>query len=217
MENKRNQCRVCGGEGKPSKAMLNTLVSFNDFGNDAGQRGTTQSRIGEANLVDCIKCSSCGHSWIIEEAKSTREQALEWWSTLSEVEKYRLDRDTHYLRQGKGISWQNFSGREIEEIWNEVNNSAFQKGDRVIVFDSQTWEISGDIGDNSQFYIPATVINCRKDSSGRWLVDVQFNDGRISNGHFQSGVVKDTSKPNQKQFKQGNDKLFKAYINKKCI
>ena len=54
----------CGGIGKHSKALLNTLVSFSDFGNDAGKRGTTQSRVGKAKMVDCIKCQTCGHSWV---------------------------------------------------------------------------------------------------------------------------------------------------------
>ena len=57
------KCR-CGGTGNRSQAALNTLVSFNDFGNDAGSRGTTMSRVGKAQLVDCIKCIACGHSWI---------------------------------------------------------------------------------------------------------------------------------------------------------
>lgn len=64
MENKRNQCRKCGGIDTPSKAFNNTLISFDDFGEDAGQHGTTMSRQGLAKLVDCIKCESCGHSWI---------------------------------------------------------------------------------------------------------------------------------------------------------
>lgn len=62
MEN--NICRVCGDTSKPSTGLLNGLVSFNDFGNDAGLRGSTQSRVGEAKLVEVNKCPSCGHSWI---------------------------------------------------------------------------------------------------------------------------------------------------------
>lgn len=57
-------CRECGNIGKPSKGLLNGLVSFEDFGSDAGQRGTTQSRVGEAELVDVLKCVNCGHSWV---------------------------------------------------------------------------------------------------------------------------------------------------------
>ncbi len=58
------KCRRCNSECKPSKGLLNQLVSFNDFDNDAGSRGTTQSRVGKAILVDCYKCINCGHSFI---------------------------------------------------------------------------------------------------------------------------------------------------------
>lgn len=58
-------CRECGTKAELSKALLNTLVSFDDLGNDAGQRGTTQSRMGPAELVDCHKCPNCGHSFIV--------------------------------------------------------------------------------------------------------------------------------------------------------
>jgi len=44
----RNTCFVCGGLMKDSTAFQNTLVSSNDFGDDAGSRGTTQSRVGPA-------------------------------------------------------------------------------------------------------------------------------------------------------------------------
>lgn len=65
MEN--NNCKKCNGSMKESKVLLNSLVSFSDFGNDVGQRGTTQSRNGNANLVDCLKCENCGHSYIPNE------------------------------------------------------------------------------------------------------------------------------------------------------
>lgn len=66
-------CNKCNGNAKPSKALLNQLVSFNDFGNDAGSRGTTQSRSGKAELVDCLKCTDCGHSWIPENIEVPQE------------------------------------------------------------------------------------------------------------------------------------------------
>lgn len=59
-----NTCKKCGGHAKPSKGLLNTLLSHSDFGGDAGLRGTTQTRNGPAELVDCLKCESCGHSWV---------------------------------------------------------------------------------------------------------------------------------------------------------
>lgn len=58
------KCVKCSGECKQSKALNNTLVSFNDFGNDANSRGTTQTRVGQAVLVDCQKCENCGHTFI---------------------------------------------------------------------------------------------------------------------------------------------------------
>lgn len=48
-----------------------------------------------------------------------------------------------------------------------------------IVFDCQSWFKTGDIGDNSIFYKRAEVIRHRGN-----LVDVRFEDGRESNGHF---------------------------------
>lgn len=57
-----NTCFVCGGLMKDSTAFLNDSVSFDDFGNDAGQQGTTQSRVGKAKQIKVRKCTSCGHS-----------------------------------------------------------------------------------------------------------------------------------------------------------
>jgi hypothetical protein len=56
--------------------------------------------------------------------------------------------------------------------------------ERRIVFDSNSWQKTGDIGDNSQFYKPATVIRERT-KDGEVLLDVQFDDGKASNGHFK--------------------------------
>lgn len=53
----------------------------------------------------------------------------------------------------------------------------------AIVFDSNSWSKTGDIGDNSSFWKKAEVIRYRGD-----LVDVKFEDGKISNGHFKSGI-----------------------------
>ena len=61
---KKYKCIKCNTETIASKALLNTLVSSNDFGNDAGTRGTTQSRIGKPKLINCQKCPNCGHSFI---------------------------------------------------------------------------------------------------------------------------------------------------------
>lgn len=46
-------CRKCGGTGKLSKGIMNF---HNIQRNDAKEF--------ETKLLDCIKCESCGHSWI---------------------------------------------------------------------------------------------------------------------------------------------------------
>jgi DNA-directed RNA polymerase subunit M/transcription elongation factor TFIIS len=59
------KCKKCDREMKLSQAFQNKLVSHNDYGDDAGNRGTTQSHIGEAVLVTVLKCEDCGHSFKI--------------------------------------------------------------------------------------------------------------------------------------------------------
>ena len=57
-----NTCFVCGGLMKDGQALDNTYVYSNDFGNDAGQYGTTCSKIGQPVMKQIRKCNSCGHS-----------------------------------------------------------------------------------------------------------------------------------------------------------
>ena len=57
-----NTCFVCGGLMKDGQALNNTYVSFDDFGNDAGRRGTTQEKSGTPVVKQVRKCSACGHS-----------------------------------------------------------------------------------------------------------------------------------------------------------
>lgn len=58
----RNTCFVCGGIMKDSTAFQNSNVSFTDFGDDAGSKGTTQSKVGPAQQIKVRKCTACGHS-----------------------------------------------------------------------------------------------------------------------------------------------------------
>lgn len=58
----RNTCFECGGLMQDGEALDNTYVSFDDFGGDAGQRGTTQSKIGQPVIKIVRKCTLCGHS-----------------------------------------------------------------------------------------------------------------------------------------------------------
>jgi hypothetical protein len=62
------------------------------------------------------------------------------------------------------------------------------EGCRRLVFDHLAWTLVGhDIGDNSCFYKPATIVKVRR-SEGEWVADVLFDgEMRISRGHFISG------------------------------
>jgi len=58
---------------------------------------------------------------------------------------------------------------------------------KAIVFNSIQWSKTGDIGDNSQFYQIATITR-EYLYKGDLLVDVVFNNGLISHGHFKYGI-----------------------------
>lgn len=58
----RNTCFVCGGLMKDGVAYDNTWIGFDDFGGDAGQHGTTISKVGPPIIKKVRKCQSCGHS-----------------------------------------------------------------------------------------------------------------------------------------------------------
>ncbi len=144
MENKRNQCKKCGGEGKPSKAFNNTIVYYDDFGKDAGSRGTTGSRQGTAKLVDCIKCKLCGHSWVpagmdpsdiasaammqLPKEKSTRELALEWWNKMDEWDQlWNVAHSNLFPFRHTNT----LTGREIEKVWRKVTNQDAEDGEKL--------------------------------------------------------------------------------------
>lgn len=63
----------------------------------------------------------------------------------------------------------------------------FKRGDRVKAFAWWEWQKTGDVGDNSQFYKPATVLHFYW-RDGDYLVDLLFDCGRESRAHFAYGV-----------------------------
>lgn len=66
--------------------------------------------------------------------------------------------------------------------------TTLEHGDIVKVFDSLLWA-GKDVGNNSQFWKEARIIGFGRTSEGEEVVTVQFlYDGRISHGHFVSGV-----------------------------
>lgn len=64
----------------------------------------------------------------------------------------------------------------------------FKRGDRVTAFAHWLWEPVGDVGDNSCFYKPATVLHFYQRPGDGWLVDLLFDCGRESRAHFAYGV-----------------------------
>jgi len=75
-----------------------------------------------------------------------------------------------------------------------VSDSAFFEGENIIAFDNEDWDKAGkDVGDNSCFYKEAKIIKIyfhipKLYGSSDWCANIQFTDGRISNGHFLSGL-----------------------------
>lgn len=61
-------------------------------------------------------------------------------------------------------------------------------GDHVLVFDGLLWK-GRDIGDNSQFWKPATILDVYRYGScwtGEWVADVKFDHrpDKVSQAHF---------------------------------
>lgn len=72
MKNKK-VCNICKSKMKKGIVLVNTMLYFDDFGNDAGQRGTTGSRLGKAYITKCYKCTKCGHSYIPNNYKKPKK------------------------------------------------------------------------------------------------------------------------------------------------
>jgi hypothetical protein len=62
-------------------------------------------------------------------------------------------------------------------------------GQKIKAFNSSEWDKTGDIGNNEQFWQEAKVLKVYQ-KGYRWLVDVKFDNGLVSNGHFLDGVEK---------------------------
>jgi hypothetical protein len=65
--------------------------------------------------------------------------------------------------------------------------SKYNIGDTVKVFDGNDWSKHGDIDDNSCYFKEAIIINIRSGDLYN-LIDVKFNNGIISNGHFENSI-----------------------------
>jgi hypothetical protein len=205
MENERNQCRRCGGNAIPSKALMNYHYIDKSY-----HRGEKEF---ETKLLDCLKCSSCGHSWI--PIKSTTEIALEWWE--SEIEKVGLS----YKYGFDGNT--NRTLEEIEEIWRKETQEG---SDREIIEYVLSNLKSKEKKSNSELALEwwnNLSEDRRLDETNRVRINgpISLYSVKLTGKEIEEIWLKECNriedevfKPNQKQFKQFNPELFKAYIDK---
>lgn len=65
-----HKCLKCGGQGKPSKALLDEMERL--CTEDALELGGhIEAPSGAVKMVNCTKCESCGHSWVENSRKKT--------------------------------------------------------------------------------------------------------------------------------------------------
>jgi hypothetical protein len=57
-------CKICGGNTKPSKALINPLCARSEW-SDGDMLGATLSASSDAKITGCLKCEECGHSFKI--------------------------------------------------------------------------------------------------------------------------------------------------------
>lgn len=75
----------------------------------------------------------------------------------------------------------------------EHNGRTISVGDTVKAFNGSEWQKTGDIGDNSQFYQEAKIVDIRFHAAmygtSDYVVDLQWkHNSEISKGHFLSGI-----------------------------
>ena len=65
----------------------------------------------------------------------------------------------------------------------------YEEGSQALVFDPLLWK-GKDVGDNSQFWKPATILKVYRYHDGRWVANVRFDHRpeRESIAHFLSGM-----------------------------
>ena len=119
-------CKKCGGTCKPSKGYLNTHnIQTNN-----------KNKEFETKLLDCIKCTSCGHSFIpvntsmfgggrdeiielpikiIDYDISNRKIALKWFDDKDTYNKSELSHK--YYKDTVSYNFSCLTSKEIESIW----------------------------------------------------------------------------------------------------
>lgn len=165
------KCKKCNGDCKPSQALNNTLVSMDDFGNDANSRGTTQSRVGTAEMVDCQKCENCGHSFVPNEfievninisdinisdilGFPTNNESLhmKWWNSLSDgFDTNSKFQQMHcYLNSNKMDGFSSEDGRTLDSL---IDNEIFSMWKNMLCLSAYGTPMSKNTKDDISFIV----------------------------------------------------------------
>lgn len=127
--------------------------------------------------------------WLVQEDGNHQKIAdLRGWGAIQQF--FRLTDKT--IDTKKAEAFQDELGKWIAQTLQEKLELE-SKPDFAMVFDGKAWEkAGGDKGDNSQFWKRAQILKIYWHDgivgSSDWLVDVKFEDGQISNGHFLHGI-----------------------------
>jgi hypothetical protein len=183
MENEKNQCTKCGGQGEPSKALRNYHHVDKSY-----LRGEVEF---ETKLLDCIKCTSCGHSWVPEE--TTRQLAITWIKSLSDKEQIDLYAKYNESLNLHGRAICNLTDSEIEKIWLK-EHADYQKSDTEFVLKEMQHQSEERTAEQHSY---------------------KSNDSFTREKNTLKRIANATGlKPNQKQFKEVSPTLVKAYLDK---
>jgi hypothetical protein len=154
--------------------------------------------------------------------KSTRELALEWWYNLSPYDEQHSLREKYY---GEERKTNRLTGREIENIWlkeTQLNptTQVVREAMDIVSKDVRAPKVvrEGIIKPNQKQFKIGDSVKC--------LNNVVFTDGSHHYRNSKYQVKKENEAyfnvnsknyvlvSNQKQFKEFNPELFKAYIDK---
>ena len=69
-----------------------------------------------------------------------------------------------------------------------LGTCGFIVGDYCTVFDGNRWMKTGDRGNNECFWVNALITGFRKTEYNEILIDVIFDNGKESKGHYIEGV-----------------------------
>lgn len=161
--------------------------------------------------------------WVILPETSTREQALAWWNSLSDIS-IQMPSKSHLCKvyHGDMRIHKSLTGREIEEIWKK-ENSFMGTGLTQSEFINNCEKYFG--GKPNQKQLPKELegvipriltIEEKIENFRKWHNQKQYSQEEVDRLLDQQAArtTAQVLRSNQKQFKQFDESLFLAYIDK---